>query len=179
MDFSISQRQTSQNCQQTGCRPFWRERTSQRDGRSFSVDAAASKLPSPASNTARSLHLPQNNAGQKIPPPVSASKKTDEPYADVPEGEDKSEDGGLISVDRNSKATLPLTIPRPLQVVYEGSGAGKRRLGFDAGNAAELLSTSPAGRTRLGTGNTSAPLSLRLLRLPAARVSLLLAWILT
>ena len=112
-------------------------------------------------------------------PPVSASKKTDEPYADVPEGEDKSEDGGLISVDRNSKATLPLTIPRPLQVVYEGSGAGKRRLGFDAGNAAELLSTSPAGRTRLGTGNTSAPLSLRLLRLPAARVSLLLAWILT
>lgn len=109
----------------------------------------------------------------------SANKKTVEPDADAPEGEDKSEDGGLISVDRNSKATLPLTIPRPLQVVYEGSGAGKRRLGFDAGNAAELLSTSPAGRTRLGTGNTSAPLSLRLLRLPAARVSLLLAWILT
>ena len=66
--------------------------------------------------------------------------------------EDKSEDGGLISVDRNSKATLPLTIPRPLQVVYKGSGAGKRRLGFDAGNTAELHSTVRAGRTRLGTG---------------------------
>lgn len=66
--------------------------------------------------------------------------------------EDKSEDGGLISVDRNSKATLPLTIPRPLQVVYEGSGAGKRRLGFNAGNTGELHSPVRAGRTRLGTG---------------------------
>ena len=66
--------------------------------------------------------------------------------------EDKSEDGGLISVDRNSKATLPLTIPRPLQVVYKGSGAGKRRLGFNAGNTTELHSTVRASRTRLGTG---------------------------
>ena len=73
-------------------------------------------------------------------------------------GEDKSEDGGLISVDRNSKATLPLTIPRPLQVVYEGSGAGKRRLGFNAGNTAELHSSVRASRTRLGTGNPRGPL---------------------
>ena len=71
--------------------------------------------------------------------------------------EDKSEDGGLISVDRNSKATLPLTIPRPLQVVYKGSGAGKRRLGFNASNTAELHSTVRAGRTRLGTGDPRAP----------------------
>ena len=70
----------------------------------------------------------------------------------LPRQEDKSEDGGLISVDRNSKATLPLTIPRPLQVVYKGSGAGKRRLGFNAGNTAKLRSTVRAGRTRLGTG---------------------------
>ena len=84
-------------------------------------------------------------------------------------------------MDRNSKATLPLTIPRPLQVVYKGSGAGKRRLGFNAGNTAELHSTVRAGRTRLGAGARprEGSLSLRLLRLPAARVSLLLAWILT
>ena len=61
-------------------------------------------------------------------------------------------------MDRNSKATLPLTIPRPLQVVYEGSGAGKRRLGFNAGNTAELRSSVRAGRTRLGTGNPRGPL---------------------
>ena len=82
-------------------------------------------------------------------------------------------------MDRNSKATLPLTIPRPLQVVYKGSGAGKRRFGFNAGNTAELRSPVRASRTRLGTGNREGPLSLRLLRFPAARVSLLLAWILT
>ena len=29
-------------------------------------------------------------------------------------------DKGLLSVDRNSKATLPLTTPRPSRVVYEG-----------------------------------------------------------
>ena len=81
-------------------------------------------------------------------------------------------------MDRNSKATLPLTIPRPLQVVYKGSGAGKRRLGFDAGHVWQTSLATHAGRTRLGTGN-NAPLSPRLLRLPAARVSLPLAWILT
>ena len=35
VDFSISQHQTRQNCQQTGCRPFWREQTSLRVRRSF------------------------------------------------------------------------------------------------------------------------------------------------
>ena len=94
--------------------------------------------------------------------------------------EDKSEDGGLISVDRNSKATLPLTIPRPLQVVYKGSGAGKRRLGFNAGNTDELHSAVACQPNATRNRELSrAPLSLRLLRFPAARVSLLLAWILT
>ena len=35
---------------------------------------------------------------------------------------------GLISVDRSSKATQPLTIPRPIQVVYKGSSPRNRQV---------------------------------------------------
>ena len=35
---------------------------------------------------------------------------------------------GLISVDRNSKATQPLTIPRPIQVVCKGSSPRNRQV---------------------------------------------------
>ena len=35
---------------------------------------------------------------------------------------------GLISVDRNSKATQPLTIPRPIQVVCKGSSPINRQV---------------------------------------------------
>ena len=35
---------------------------------------------------------------------------------------------GLISVDRSSKATQPLTIPRPIQVVCKGSSHRNRQV---------------------------------------------------
>ena len=35
---------------------------------------------------------------------------------------------GLISVDRSSKATQPLTIPRPIQVVCKGSSPRNRQV---------------------------------------------------
>ena len=35
---------------------------------------------------------------------------------------------GLISVDRSSKATQPLTIPRPIQVVCKGSSPKNRQV---------------------------------------------------
>ena len=37
---------------------------------------------------------------------------------------------GLISVDRSSKATQPLTIPRPIQVVYKGSSPRNRQVWY-------------------------------------------------
>ena len=35
--------------------------------------------------------------------------------------EDRQDTKGLISADRNSKATLPLTVPRPIRVVCRRS----------------------------------------------------------
>ena len=40
----------------------------------------------------------------------------------------ESEDIGLVSADRNSKATLLLTAPCPCQVVCEGFSAGKHSI---------------------------------------------------
>ena len=41
---------------------------------------------------------------------------------------DLQDSQGLISVDRSSKATQPLTIPGPIQVVYKGSSPRNRQV---------------------------------------------------
>ena len=58
------------------------------------------------------------------------------------ERRDKSENKGLISVDRSNEATLLLTIPRSAQVVYKGFSP-PNICTYDARHSENGTSTAP------------------------------------
>ena len=83
----------------------------------------------------------------------------------------ESRDKGLLSADRNNKATLPLTTPRPSQVVYEGFGAGRRTVSLEPSGSrwpTSVLAADVAGRDRPWSRGPEGPLSPQHLRIPAA-----------
>ena len=93
-------------------------------------------------------------------------------------GEDLQDRGGLISVDRNGKATLPLTIPRPIQVVYKGSsprncpvGSGRQPSDVYRPSTDQLNAVHESAQSADPTGYTPATSGDRCRRF--------LAWILT
>ena len=83
----------------------------------------------------------------------------------------ESGDKGLLSADRNDKATLPLTTPRPSQVVYEGFGAGRRTVSLEPPGGrrpTSVRAADVAGRDRPWSRGPEGPLSPQHLRIPAA-----------
>ena len=65
---------------------------------------------------------------------------------------------GLISVDRSSKATQPLTIPRPIQVVCKGSSsAGIAKLGRAAILARTFYVPQETGTVGAGNAQKGTP----------------------
>ena len=90
--------------------------------------------------------------------------------------EDRQDLQGLISADRNSKATLPLTIPRPIRVVCRRSSPRNCPVGLTATTRRDY--SSRRTDRRLGTRDTR-PLCGCSPAIPGDRCRCVLAWILT
>ena len=89
----------------------------------------------------------------------------------APREKGESRDKGLLSADRNNKATLPLTTPRPSQVVYEGFGAGRRTVSLQPSGSrwpTSVMAADVAGHDRPWSRGPEGPLSPQHLRIPAA-----------